>query len=81
MKNWDGHERRKNGSMNHEERDLLIRIDSNLINLIGRFDNHVIDDKVAFKKNSDEIDFLKKITYMGLGILIVVNLALKLLIK
>ena len=80
MEEYEGKERRKNQmNMNQEDRDLLIRMDTNLTNLTLLMNNHIMDDRSVFKKQNDDIDWLKKITYMGMGMLIILNIALKLI--
>ena len=78
MKSWDGNERRKD-DMSQEERDLLIRIDTNLKNLVDKFTEHIDADNMNFSKQSIDIEWLKKTTYMGLGALIIINVILKFL--
>lgn len=63
-------------NMSKEDRDLLIRMDQNLINLVETFKQHIEDDKRVFKRQSDDIDWLKKITYMGLGGLAVLQVVI-----
>jgi len=65
--------------MSQEERDLLIRIDANLKNLVDNFTLHTATDLANFKKQGTDIDWLKKVTYMGMGGLIIINLILKFL--
>lgn len=55
MKPWNEPERRKGEDMSQEERDLLIRMDEKLSNLVKssdllafNFDKHAADDKKQF---------------------------------
>lgn len=68
MNKWDGKERR-NDFANQDERDRLIRIDTNLENLIKSVECHVVADAKAFEKSDNKIGWLQKITFMGLGII------------
>jgi len=61
-------------NMSKEDRDLLIRMDQNLINLVETFKQHLEDDKRVFKRHSEDIDWLKKLTYMGIGGLAVLQI-------
>ena len=65
--------------MSNEDRDLLIRMDQNLINLVETFKYHLEEDKRMFRKQTDDIDWLKKITYMGLGGLAVLQVVIGLM--
>lgn len=65
--------------MNQDDRDILIRLDENVKNFISAMDNHIDDDKVSFAKQGSDIDWLKKVTYMGLGGLAVLQLIISFL--
>jgi len=66
---YEGIERRKDVNMSQEERDLLIRIDTNLSNLITNFNTHIQVDSLSFKEVNSKIGWLQKIAFMGLGAL------------
>lgn len=53
--------------MRQDERDLLIKIDVNLSNLIENVRVHVVADAKAFEKAETKIGLLQKIVFMGLG--------------
>ena len=63
--------------MSQEERDLLIRIDANLKNLVDNFTLHTATDLANFKKQGSDIEWLKKTVWMGLGAITIVNIMLK----
>ena len=73
---YDGQERRK-GDMIQEERDLLIRIDTNLTNMTHTMDAHILTDASSFKEINNKIGWLQKIVFMGLGALALMKLFLK----
>ena len=63
--------------MNQDDRDILIRLDQNVKNFISKMDVHIKTDEDCFKEQGKDIAYLKKITYMGMGALIIVNVFLK----
>ena len=65
--------------MSSEDRDLLIRMDQNLIHLVETLKQHIADDKIVFRRQTDDIDWLKKVTYMGLGGLAVLQVVIGLI--
>ncbi len=71
---WDGVERRK---MSGDERDLLIRIDTNLTNHIAVMATHVIDDNIKFNEVKKDLAFNNKILYGALGIIAFIELLSK----
>ena len=71
---WDGRERRK---MNTDDHDLLIKIDANLSNHFEVMETHMLDDKVAFKKINEDMEWVKKVLYGGVGIIIFIELLAK----
>lgn len=59
-------ERRKNGNMNQEDHDVLIRMDANVTNLIGLvehhrkdFKSHMDNDAANFKSIGTEMQNIK----------------------
>ena len=68
---WDGCERRK---MSSEDHDLLIKIDANLNNHFEILNNHLIDDKSSFKKITDDMDWVKKVLYGCVGVVVFIEL-------
>lgn len=38
--------------------------------LVKSFDNHVVSDEAQFKKSNNDIDWMKRIMYGGIGIVI-----------
>ena len=60
--------------MKQEDRDMLIRMDQNLKNLIDAVSSHVQADMTSFKKSDDKIDFHSKIIYGLLGIIAAIDL-------
>ena len=76
MKEWNGVERRKDGI----ERDrLLSKIDANLENLLITFSSHAKDDSTNFEQHRRDINWLQRITYMGLGAVFLMEFMLKFL--
>ena len=79
---WDGNERRKQAmQMSQDDRDRFIRMDTNLENLTKSMTTHALDDKAAFKKHGEDIDWLKKLTYLGMGGIFVLNIVFKFIAK
>ena len=78
---YQGPERRTIGNMDQYERDLLIRIDANLTNLKQIFEIHVEADQLMFLKQTTDIDFLKKMVFIGLGGIGIFQIFIKLLFK
>lgn len=74
----DSSERRKN---NDEDHDLLININNKLHNLVEIFGGHAHEDKVIFKDHEDRIRFLEKGFFMGMGMLALLQIALKFFFK
>ena len=62
---WDGNDRRRNNSEDH---DLLIKIDNNLSNHIELVQTHIEDDKEKFNKLDADLAWMRKILYAALGI-------------
>ncbi len=81
MSNYSGPERRVNTNMNQDDRDLIIRMDQNLINLIRWTENHANEDSDMFTEIKKDNEFSKKVLYMGIGGLFVLQVALKLFFK
>lgn len=63
---YDGPERRH---VNPHDHDLLTRIDANLSNHISLVETHIQDDKTHFKKIDDDLGWIRKILYGGLGVI------------
>jgi hypothetical protein len=78
---YKGQERRKGSQMSQEERDLLIRIDENLKNLIQIFEDHTKSDSSIFMKQANAIENLNKIVFIGIGGIGVLQIVLKLFLK
>ena len=62
---WDQKERRVNST----DHDLLTKIDVNLSLHLETMKSHILDDKIAFKKVNDKIDWQNKVIYMAIGAL------------
>ena len=75
-KDWDGKERRQS-SMNQDERDMLIRIDQNLINLNNIYLKHVRDDEEKFGKLFKNDELQNRVIWGVGGALVVLNILLK----
>lgn len=75
---WDGIERRDKGGSDH---DVLIRIDANLKNFLENFHAHVEEDKNNFDNQGKRIWKLEKAYWIGVGIIIVVNILLGILTR
>ena len=75
-KDWDGKERRQS-SMNQDERDMLIRIDQNLINLNNIYLKHVRDDEEKFDKLFKNDELQNRVIWGVGGALVVLNILLK----
>ena len=73
MTDYHGPERRSNFGMKEDERDLLIRVDKNLSNLILRFGNHAESDDKRFTEFTGRLKVIERITYLGLGGLAVIE--------
>lgn len=71
--------------MSQEDRDRFIRMDTTLENLKeylkDTLPTHIKDDKDAFEKHGDQIGWLQKMVYLGMGGLFMLNLVLKFLFK
>ena len=76
MAKWDRTERRKS-LMNQDERDLLIRIDQNVDNLINRFENHTETDVKTFGEHSDRLKILERAIWLGMGGLALLQFIIK----
>ena len=63
------------------DRDMLIRIDANLSNLLETFKQHILDDKVSFNQQDTRIKNLEKAYWIGIGIIVVLNIFFKVIIK
>lgn len=64
--------------MSPSDHDILIRVDENVDNLVKGLDKHIVDDDSFQKDSKKEIDWIKKVIYLGMGGLFVLNLVLKL---
>lgn len=64
MTDWNGKERRE---MTSEDHDLLIGISGDVKHIVSKMNEHIIEDKVSFAKIRNEIGWLQKIIFMGLG--------------
>ena len=53
--------------MTSEEKELLIRIDEKLTNLVGLYRTHTEEDNQRFDKLYKESDMVKKVLYGGFG--------------
>lgn len=67
--------------MSQEERDLLIRIDTNLINLVREFKGHVLLDDERYKEIKNDDGFQNRVIWMGFGALAVLQIVIHLIIK
>ena len=65
--------------MSQEERDILIRLDQNVTNLIQTVKDHVDTDKASFKEQGGRIKVIERIMYMGLGMLTLIQFIFKFL--
>ena len=68
---WDNIERRK---MSTEDHDLLIKIDANLTNHFETLNSHLVDDKTSFKKITDDMDWVKRVLYGCVGVVVFIEL-------
>jgi len=71
---WDGKERR---AMNTEDHDVMIEIRNDIKHLVSNVVGHVEDDKAAFKKINESITWLQKITYIGMGGILLLRFLIK----
>ena len=73
-KDWDGADRRANTQKDH---DLLIRIDEGISFLKGKFESHVVEDRVQWDK-IDKINLkIAKWTGLGTGAGVILGFILK----
>ena len=71
---WDGVKRRE---QDKEDHDLLTQIDTKLTILLDNFDKHLQEDKEIFKVHDGRIKKLEQIMWAGIGIIFVMEIALK----
>lgn len=64
MTPYIGEERRKNMDRDH---DLLTTINANLSTHMKAVEQHLLDDKEAFKAIENRIGWLQKIVFVGIG--------------
>lgn len=74
---WDGRTERR--AMNIEDHDLLLEIKGDTKHLVDTMNSHILDDKVNFKKITDEQSWHSKILYSGLGIVLFIEFIAKVL--
>lgn len=63
--------------MNLDERDMLIRIDENLIHLKEWSEGHEKKDDNRFQELRTQVGWMTKILFMGLGAFAVIKFFLK----
>lgn len=85
---YEGEERRKHSQAIADHGILLTKIDTNLENFIRSFEHHENDfkdhkkdDDDNFKEIERKIAVLQRYVYIGIGILIVLEVVLKLIPK
>jgi len=71
---WDGKERRK---VNSEDHDILIEIRSDLKNLSALVKSHVEDDTTRFNKVDKKIEFQERIIYGAIGAFVFIEFITK----
>lgn len=71
LTNWDGTTERR--TMNQSDHDLLTRIDANLNNHMESMNKHIVDDVEHFKKVDDDLGWMRKIMYGGIGIYVFIQ--------
>ena len=59
--------------MSSEEHDILIRVDTNIKNLMSRIDKHVEDDAKFHEKIEVRVKMVERIVFLGLGGLAVIQ--------
>ena len=69
----NGEDRRMGGA----DHDLLIKINSNVENLLNNFSDHLKDDKESFAKVAKNQEFSNKIIYGGIGVIVFVEFITK----
>ena len=74
--NWDGNERRKEVQ---SVVTLLARIEERLIAHTDKVEEHIKQDQNEFKDIKQSVGWLQKVVYMGLGGLVVVQVAVSLI--
>ena len=74
MPEWEGIDRRKTISLDH---DVLIEIKNDLKHVVSWIEAHEKKDDVRFTKIDKDIDFQKRITYAVLGIIFFVEFMFK----
>lgn len=65
---WDGNERRKMSEFDLQRDRLITEMHSDIKHLVKKFDDHAESDEKQFKKQGDNILWLQRVIYMGLGI-------------
>ena len=74
---WDGRtERRK---MNQEDHDLLIEINEGVKHLVEKLNHHIIEDEKTFATLEYKVNKHDKVLWVGMGIVITLQVILKLL--
>lgn len=73
-------ERRKN-KMNETERDLLIRVDQNITNLVVSFREHAELDQRRFDTQDREIALIKKSIFIATGGVFVFVFLIKMFVR
>ena len=74
-------DRRKQTSMLPTDHDILIKLDTNVENLIDAFHQHKIDDKKVHGDQETLNRFILKTLYIGYGGLLVIMFSLKVFFK
>lgn len=70
MTSWDGKDRRK---LSSEDHDMLTRVDANLTNLVNTFMNHIASDEKKFSDIHQRLKILERAYYIAVGVIIVVQ--------
>lgn len=60
--------------MNKDDHDILIRVDTNLVNLIDKVETHIDSDDVKFAEHDKILSFHSRIVYGGVGAMFIINL-------
>ena len=63
--------------MDKETLKIIIETHNDVKHIVKKIDEHIVLDENRFKKINEDNDFLKKIVYGGIGILIFVEFIIK----
>ena len=63
------------------DHDLLTRIDANLTNFMGEFEEHIVDDKVQHKEHAARLKSLEQGYWKAVGVISTVMVVTGIIIK